>query len=601
MEFDVVVATYKVSPEFITRCLESIVKQTVETWHCWIVDGTPENHESYKPLIEAMTPFLKSEKFTYLRQTGTGIASARNQACFQGTAPYLATLDGDDLWYQEHLEWMTEAIEDTQDTPVAIWWAGADVETPIISINTGQTYSHPTVIGWYEQFADILPRDTHYFIRRHPIIPSNAVVLRSRFEEIGGYDERWQIGEDTDLYLRLTGDPAVVGYDNNYWGHQIDAVSGYHGTGSWQTTLGGTQTSVSHNKSLEESQAELKRQTEERIQQDRPIGLEDKPSDVSEDYWASLIKIVNFEDTKPTVLMDNKGDDRKSISLVFLKDEKLYRPEEKGNFGDEISPIIVENLIGSDYDLRHNDDTCNERLLAIGSLMHEAQPHDYIFGTGFGIGENTNLSKLNVCAVRGPLSRKKFLELGVDCPKVFGDAALLLPDYYEPNYLSKLEDKIGVVPHWTTYPQYEKLLENSKQFYFINPTNSWQQVIDEIYSCDKIVSQSLHGLICADAYDTPNVWLEENMWMCSMCREWKTDSTLNPIESQPPCSCGWFHKSMGKNLPWHNGNFKFLDYLASQNREVSPISHLREALDADYYEGGNQVDLELLRNAFPFV
>ena len=307
MDFDVVVATYKVSPEFITRCLESIVKQTVETWHCWIVDGTPEDHESYEPLLEAMAPFLNSEKFTYLRQTGPGISSARNQACSQGTAPYLATLDGDDLWYPEHLEWMIEAIEASQDTPVALWWAGADAEISLSSLKTGQTYSHSTVIGWYEQFSRILPKDTHYFMRGHTIIPSNAVVLRSRFEEIGGYDERWQFGEDTDLYLRLTGDPAIVGYDNNYWGYQIDAVSSYHGTGSWQSTSGGCQTPTSHNKNLEESQAELKRQTLERRQQDRPIRLEDKPSDVSEDYWTFLIKLVNFEDTGPTVMMDNKG------------------------------------------------------------------------------------------------------------------------------------------------------------------------------------------------------------------------------------------------------------------------------------------------------
>tara|TARA_B100000029_G_scaffold492419_1_gene553701 strand:- start:138 stop:1004 length:867 start_codon:yes stop_codon:yes gene_type:complete len=281
----------------------------------------------------------------------------------------------------------------------------------------------------------------------------------------------------------------------------------------------------------------------------------------------------------------------KSISLVYFSD--------KGNFGDEISPIIVQNLMGSGYDLCYNEDTFDKRLLAIGSIMQYAQPNDYIFGTGFGIGENTNLSKLNVCAVRGPLSRQKLLEAGIDCPKVFGDAALLLPFYYEPNYLPELQDKIGVVPHWTTSPNYEKLLENSKQFYFINPTNPWQQVIDEIYSCDKIVSQSLHGLICADAYQTPNVWLEENIWRCS-CGDISVDSVLNPIEPQPSCSCGRNYQFSAKNLPFHDGNFKFLDYLASQNREVSPISHLREAIGADYYEDGNQIDLELLRNSFPF-
>ena len=38
----------------------------------------------------------------------------------------------------------------------------------------------------------------------------------------------------------------------------------------------------------------------------------------------------------------------KSISLQYFVSEKLYKTEEKGNFGDEISPIIVQNLIGSE-------------------------------------------------------------------------------------------------------------------------------------------------------------------------------------------------------------------------------------------------------------
>ena len=41
------------------------------------------------------------------------------------------------------------------------------------------------------------------------------------------------------------------------------------------------------------------------------------------------------------------------------------------------------------------------------------------------------------------------------------------------------------------------------------PTNPWENVIDSIVSCKAVVSSSLHGLICSDAYSIPNLWLDE--------------------------------------------------------------------------------------------
>lgn len=292
MDFDVIIPTYKVSPEFITRCLDSVVNQTVETWHCWIADGTPQTHESYGPMMEAMAPFLDSEKFTYLRQSGKGVSQARNEAVSKGSAPYLATLDGDDLWYPEHLEWVVEAIELSKDTPVALWWAGADAEIFLSSFKTQETFSTGGVIGWFEQFPKTLPRDTHYFLRGSAVIPSNTVVIRNRFEEVGGYDETLQIGEDTDLYLRMTGDPGVIGYENTYWGYQIDAVSGYHGCGEWQTTQCGVMSSVADNRNFDETMAELQRQAQIGLDSLRPVLMEDKPPDVSEEYWNFIVKLV---------------------------------------------------------------------------------------------------------------------------------------------------------------------------------------------------------------------------------------------------------------------------------------------------------------------
>ena len=38
--------------------------------------------------------------------------------------------------------------------------------------------------------------------------------------------------------------------------------------------------------------------------------------------------------------------------------------------------------------------------------------------------------------------------------------------------------------------------------------NNWKDVIDQITACDYIASSSLHGIILADAYGIPNVWIQ---------------------------------------------------------------------------------------------
>ena len=93
-------------------------------------------------------------------------------------------------------------------------------------------------------------------------------------------------------------------------------------------------------------------------------------------------------------------------------------------------------------------------------------------------------------------------------PEIYGDPALLLPKFYKPIIIEKLKNKIGVVPHKSNYDKYINKID-TKKYYLINPTDKWRNVINYICSCKEIISSSLHGLICSDAYNIPNVWLDE--------------------------------------------------------------------------------------------
>jgi hypothetical protein len=113
---------------------------------------------------------------------------------------------------------------------------------------------------------------------------------------------------------------------------------------------------------------------------------------------------------------------------------------------------------------------------------------------------------LHVYAVRGPLTHARVLAAGIDCPPVYGDPALLLPLLYVPD--TTLRHDMGLVLHFSDRPRLEGLLRLPASSLLIDIQDPIEKVIDEIASCKWIASSSLHGLIVAQAYERPAVWIE---------------------------------------------------------------------------------------------
>ena len=95
------------------------------------------------------------------------------------------------------------------------------------------------------------------------------------------------------------------------------------------------------------------------------------------------------------------------------------------------------------------------------------------------------------------------------------------------------------------------------------------EFVDEIKKCDVILSSSLHGIICGDAYGIPSYWIE------------LSDKVIG------------------------NG-FKFLDYFLSVKRkEKGPIvieekTKIEEICSCKFNDYKIDIDLDLLYNACPF-
>lgn len=246
---------------------------------------------------------------------------------------------------------------------------------------------------------------------------------------------------------------------------------------------------------------------------------------------------------------------------------KLYFWKSKinqGNFGDELSPIIINKLYGTNVPTT-NLMSYPKKFLAVGSVLHLGNTNDIIWGTGIRTYEHEyNFKNLRVYGVRGLFTRKFLLDRKINVPEIYGDPALLYSQIFDINKQEAYEYEIGFVPHYTQYEDYLKLLKNNIKYsniHIINPTNNYKSVISDISKSKYIISSSLHGLIISDSLNIPNIMLYE------------------------------------KNL--NEGKLKFQDYYSSQNRDLDFINNLDEFYKNPIKEYGNHVDLEKLIESFP--
>ena len=176
------------------------------------------------------------------------------------------------------------------------------------------------------------------------------------------------------------------------------------------------------------------------------------------------------------------------------------------NWGDALSPVLVGLLSGKP--VVHLEGLHHERYLAIGSILGSANERAEVWGSGF-IRENERLigRPRAVHAVRGPLSRESLLKQGVECPEVYGDPALLLPRFFNPEVGKRYA--VGIIPHYIDkgHPWLEQY-RRDPQVLILDIESGIHEFVRAVKSCAVILSSSLHGLICADAYGVPNAWVQ---------------------------------------------------------------------------------------------
>jgi Polysaccharide pyruvyl transferase len=242
------------------------------------------------------------------------------------------------------------------------------------------------------------------------------------------------------------------------------------------------------------------------------------------------------------------------------------------NFGDLLGPLVVELVHAATMPDARLEQAPERRVFSVGSVMHFARARDVVWGTGIN-GKVTNAGvhkdrKLDVRAVRGPLSAAYMTARGIDVPRVYGDPALLLPDLMPelrawtrvsrtevllaPNFNDLVPAPDEEAPDtWTP--------DEAAGQRLLVPTDPLRSVLRTIAQSRFVVGSSLHAVVIADALGIPARFV------------------VSPNESA----------------------FKYRDYLAGTGRPLTRVARtVAEALELGPHEPP-VADLELLMESFP--
>ncbi|MGP5063765.1 polysaccharide pyruvyl transferase family protein [Psychrobacter celer] len=207
-----------------------------------------------------------------------------------------------------------------------------------------------------------------------------------------------------------------------------------------------------------------------------------------------------------TASVDFKDDNIRGLIPVFYWDSKP-------NFGDFIGPYLISKITG--VPILNIQNLQYSGIMAVGSILQMLDRKNMtVWGSGL-IEEPTDevirslqKYKPKILSVRGRETAKYLSKVGIDVPDqdVYGDPALILPLFYKPLVIN--ETKIGICPHHIHKAYFLESVVCGENLKIIDVQKDVENVINEITSSSVCISTSLHGLIIAQAYNIPWVWLE---------------------------------------------------------------------------------------------
>jgi glycosyltransferase involved in cell wall biosynthesis len=186
-QLSVVMPVHNALP-FLDQSIRSILEQTLKDFEFVIFDDASTDGST-----ELLREWSRRDDRIRLHESKQklGLAGSSNAVVSKAQAQIIARMDADDIAHPDRLRLQWEVIASRPEVAV--------VGTLCNGIDTSG--------------REVRPRDRWRLLRRSSLIPfphGSVMFRRSVFDQVGGYDQRSDGGEDQDLFLRMAARGSVV-------------------------------------------------------------------------------------------------------------------------------------------------------------------------------------------------------------------------------------------------------------------------------------------------------------------------------------------------------------------------------------------------------
>jgi glycosyltransferase involved in cell wall biosynthesis len=189
-DVSVVVPLYN-KAEHVRESIASVFAQSFTRFELIVIDDG--STDSSAAVVEA----IPSAAIRLIRQSNHGVSAARNRGMSEATADWIAFLDADDLWHEDHLAelWRThEAFPQAALVANDYCLSRANPRSGTAEVGRRVT----------ARFIDEAARGAAW------VFTSAAMVRKDVALGIGGFAEGESRGEDVDLWVRMALDHPVA-------------------------------------------------------------------------------------------------------------------------------------------------------------------------------------------------------------------------------------------------------------------------------------------------------------------------------------------------------------------------------------------------------